>query len=112
MGMGIGKIFLAVAVAFPNACFVVKELFGDELVTGSDNVVLCFNIILTKKLTIDTTTSLIVPGLSMNILRVGDKSPTQGDFFKNSAGNLLPTLRFLGRVCNFCNYIFFNHNGM
>ena len=39
----------------------------------------------------------------------GDKSPMQKDFFKNM-GNLLPTLRFLGRLYNFCNfaiYIFF-----
>ena len=51
-------------------------------------------------------------GLSMNILRVGDKSPAQRGFFKNDTGNLLPTLRFLGGLCNFCNNIFFNHNGM
>ena len=94
MGMGIGKIFLAVAVAFPNACFVVKELFGDELVTGSDNVILCFNIILTKKLTIDTTTSLIVPGLSMNILRVGDKSPR---FFQKQCRQFIAHLKVSGQ---------------
>ena len=51
-------------------------------------------------------------GLSMNILCVGDKSPAQRDFFKNSIGDLLPTLRFLGGLCNFCNYIFLNHYGM
>ena len=50
-------------------------------------------------------------GLSMNILRAGDKSPEQR-FFQNSMGDLLPALRFLGGLCNFCNYIFFNHNGM
>ena len=48
----------------------------------------------------------------MNILRAGDKLPLQRSFFKNSMGGLLPALRFLGRLCNFCNYIFFNHNGM
>ena len=51
-------------------------------------------------------------GLSMNILRAGDKSPVQRGFFKNSAGDLLPAIRFLAGLCNFCNYIFFNHNGM
>ena len=51
-------------------------------------------------------------GLSMNILHAGDKSPAQRGFFKNSTGDLLPALRFLGRLCNFCNYTFFNHNGM
>ena len=50
--------------------------------------------------------------LSMNILREGDKSPAQRGFFKISAGDLLPALRFLGGLCNFCNYTFFNHNGM
>ena len=48
----------------------------------------------------------------MNILRAGDKLLAQRGFFKNSMGDLLPALRFLGRVCKFCNYIFFNHNGM
>ena len=48
----------------------------------------------------------------MNILRAGDKSPAQRGFFKNSAGDLLPALRLLGGLCNFCNYIFFNHNDM
>ena len=38
----LGKFFLALAVAFPNACFVVKEFFGDELGAGSDNVIFCF----------------------------------------------------------------------
>ena len=54
----------------------------------------------------------IASGLSMNILRAGDKSPAQRGFFKNSMGDLLPALRFLRGLCNFCNYIFFNHNGM
>ena len=52
------------------------------------------------------------PGLSMNFLRGGNKSPAQKGFFKNSAGDLLPALRFLGRLGNFCNFVFFNHNGM
>ena len=30
------------------------------------------------------------PGLSMNIFRVGDKSPVQVGFFKNSAADVLP----------------------
>ena len=34
--------------------------------------------------------------LSMNILHVGDKLPMQRGFFRNSMGNLLPTLGFLG----------------
>ena len=55
---------------------------------------------------------LPVSGLSMNILCAGDKSPAQKGFLKNSAGDLLPTLKFLGGLCNFCNYIFFNNNGM
>ena len=49
-----------------------------------------------------------VTGLSMNILRADDKSPVQRGFFTNSAGDLLPALEFLGRLYNFCNYIFFN----
>ena len=40
----------------------------------------------------------------MNIMRAGDKSPVQISSFKNSAGNLLPTLRFLGGLYNFCNF--------
>ena len=62
-------------------------------------------------------------GLSVNILHAGDKLPAQSGFFINSTGDLLPALRSLGglcnfcnyiffRLCNFCNYIFFNHNGM
>ena len=47
-------------------------------------------------------------GLSMNISRVGDKSPVQRGFFTNSAGDLLPALEFLGGLYNFCNYVFFN----
>ena len=51
---------------------------------------------------------VIKSGLSMNILRAGDKSPVQRGFFTNSAGDLLPALGFLGGLHNFCNYIFFN----
>ena len=43
-------------------------------------------------------------GLSMNILRAGDKSPVQKDFFTNSAGDVLPVLGFLGGLYNFCNF--------
>ena len=32
----------------------------------------------------------------------------QRGFFKNSTVNLLPTLRFLGELYNFCNHVFFN----
>ena len=46
-----------------------------------------------------------VTGLSMNILHVGDKSPTQSIFFTNSMGDLLPALRFLGGLYNFCNFV-------
>ena len=46
----------------------------------------------------------------MNILRVGDKlpmqSPVQRGFFLNTVGNLLPTLGFLGKLYNFCNFVF------
>ena len=45
---------------------------------------------------------VLVSGLSMNILHTGNKSPMQRHFLKNSAGDLLPTLRFLGRLYNFC----------
>ena len=41
----------------------------------------------------------------MNILRTGDKSPVQRGFSTNSAGDLLPTLGFLGRLYNFCNFV-------
>ena len=41
----------------------------------------------------------------MNILLVGDKLPVQRDFFTNSAGDLLPTLGFLGGLYNFCNFV-------
>ena len=44
-------------------------------------------------------------GLSMNILCTGNKSPVQRGFFKNRMGNLLPALRFLGRMYNFCNFV-------
>ena len=41
----------------------------------------------------------------MNILRAGDKSLMQRDFFKNSAGDLLPAIRFLDGLYNFCNFV-------
>ena len=44
-------------------------------------------------------------GLSMDILRGGYKLPVQRGFSKNGAGNLLPALRFLGRLYNFCNFV-------
>ena len=33
---------------------------------------------------------------------MGNKSAMQRDFFKNSTDNLLPALRFLGRLYKFC----------
>ena len=44
-------------------------------------------------------------GLSMNILCVGNKSLVQRGFFKNSTGDLLPVLKFLGGLYNFCNFV-------
>ena len=41
----------------------------------------------------------------MNIFHAGDKLPMQGGFFKNSGCSLLPTLRFLGGLYNFCNFV-------
>ena len=52
-----------------------------------------------------------ISGVLINILRVGDKSSVQRGFFKNSACDILPASRFLGRLYifyNFVNYIFFN----
>ena len=43
-------------------------------------------------------------GLSMNILRAGDKSPVQKGFLTNSAGDVLPVLGSLGGLYNFCNF--------
>ena len=53
----------------------------------------------------------VVTGLSINILCAGDRSPVQGVFSKDSAGNILPTSRFVDELytfCTFVNYIFFN----
>ena len=44
-------------------------------------------------------TGVVVAGLSVNIVHVGNKLPMQRGFFKNNVGNLLPALRFLGS-CN------------
>ena len=41
----------------------------------------------------------------MNILRAGDKSPMQKGLFKTGIVDLLPVLRFLGRLYNFLNFI-------
>ena len=42
-------------------------------------------------------------------MRVGgnvvDKSPMPRGFIKNNAGDLLPALRFLGRLCHVCNFV-------
>ena len=46
-----------------------------------------------------------IAGLSINILCAGDKLPMQRGFSKNGRGDLLPTLRFLGRLYNFCNFV-------
>ena len=53
----------------------------------------------------------VVTGLSTNILCGGDRLPMQGFFSKDSAGNILPTSRFVDELytfCTFVNYIFFN----
>ena len=44
-------------------------------------------------------------GFSMNILCVDNKSPVQRDFYKNGTMDLLPALRFLGSLYNFCNFV-------
>ena len=44
-------------------------------------------------------------GLSMNILCAGNKSVMQRDLFKNSAGDLLPTLRFLSGLYNLHHFV-------
>ena len=49
--------------------------------------------------------TILFTGLSMNILYVGDKLPVQRGFFKNSAGDLLLALGFLGGLYNFCNFV-------
>ena len=49
-------------------------------------------------------TMMAQPGLSMNTLCTGDKSPAQRGFPKNGMGNLLPILRFLGGLYNLCNF--------
>ena len=41
----------------------------------------------------------------MNILHVGDKSPSQQGFFTNTAGNLLFALKFVSGLYNFCNLV-------
>ena len=41
----------------------------------------------------------------MKILHEGDKSPVHSGFYKNRSGDLLPTLRFLGRLYSFCNFV-------
>ena len=44
-------------------------------------------------------------GLSMNILHTGNKSPVQRGFFTESAGDLLPTLGFLGGLYNIYSFV-------
>ena len=44
-------------------------------------------------------------GLWINILCAGHKSLVQECFFKNSAADLLPALRFLDGLYNFCNFV-------
>ena len=41
----------------------------------------------------------------MNILHTGGKSPVQRSSFKNTVGGLLPTLKFVGGLYNFSNFI-------
>ena len=42
----------------------------------------------------------------MNILHAGNKLLMQQGFFTVSVGDLLPSLEFLGRLYNFCNFCF------
>ena len=44
-------------------------------------------------------------GRPMNILCMGYKSPVQRGFFTKSTSGLLPTLGFLGKLYNFCNFV-------
>ena len=53
----------------------------------------------------DSNQKVSTSGLSVNILHAGDKSPVQRGFFTNSMSDLLPTLRFLGELYNFCNFV-------
>ena len=48
-----------------------------------------------------------ISGLSMKILRkdVFQRRFLKRRFFKNNAGDLLPDLRFLGGLYNFCNFV-------
>ena len=41
----------------------------------------------------------------MNILHAGNKLPVQRGFPKNGMGDLLPVLRVLGELYNFCNFV-------
>ena len=41
----------------------------------------------------------------MNIVHAGNKSPMQRGFLKNSVGDLLPALKFLGKLYNFYNFV-------
>ena len=41
----------------------------------------------------------------MNILGADDRSPVQRGFFKNSEGDLLHALMFLGGLYNFYNFV-------
>ena len=58
-----------------------------------------------RKMWKDVNQLRMCAGLYMNILPTGNKLPVQRGFFKNDAGDLLPTLRFLGRLYNFCNFV-------
>ena len=44
-------------------------------------------------------------GFSMSILCVGNISLMQRGFFKNSTCDLLPSLRFLDGLYNFCDFV-------
>ena len=41
----------------------------------------------------------------MNILCVSNKLPLERGFFKNSTGDVLPSLRLLSKLYNFCNIV-------
>ena len=48
---------------------------------------------------------IYISGLLMNILHAGGKSPVQRSSFENTVGGLLPTLRFVGGLYNFSNFV-------
>ena len=91
---------------FPENLYSLLVLLQDSLIMHYDDFIGPENSsVKSSKLRGFSKITVSYTGLSMNIFCTGNKSPVQWGFFNNSAGNLLPALKFLGGLYNYYNFV-------